>query len=453
MHVHILGICGTFMGGIAVIAKNLGFRVTGSDLNVYPPMSTMLESHGIEIIQGYDVSQLKDAPDLVIIGNAMKRTNPCVEYILDNDLPYTSGPEWLKNYVLNKKKVLAVAGTHGKTTTASILSWILEFNGYNPSFLVGGVLGNFGVSARITDSKYFVIEADEYDCAFFDKRSKFVHYRPYVQILNNLEYDHADIFENIDAIKKQFHHLVRIIPSSGDIVIPSDDKNIADVIQMGCWSHLEEVGNKGSLLSYSLTSDDASSFNVLDKEDNVLGEVKWSGVGIHNIKNALMAIKAAEYIGISVADSIKALSEFVMPKRRMELKGEVNGIKVFDDFAHHPTAIKTTIDGLRRKVGKDTRIVAVFEPRSNTMKLGVNNEELKTSFEDADSVYMYASNSLSWDADALGTNLLKICHDFDEMVKNIAEELQSGDVCLVMSNGGFNGIYEKLLNILEQKSK
>ncbi len=452
MHVHILGICGTFMGGLAVIAKNAGFTVTGSDQNVYPPMSTMLESQGIEIMQGFDVAQLNPRPDLVIVGNAMKRGNPCVEYMLNNDIPFTSGPEWLKNHILMNKKVLAVAGTHGKTTTSSILAWILEYNGYNPSFLVGGVLGNFGISARITDSEYFVVEADEYDCAFFDKRSKFVHYRPYVQILNNLEYDHADIFENIDAIKKQFHHLVRIIPSKGDIIMPADDKNLDDVIAMGCWSKLEKVGNKGSALFYDLLKDDGSSFKVIEPNGESLGIVNWSAVGIHNVRNALMAIKAAQYIGIGIDKAIEALSKFIMPKRRLELKGEVNNIKVYDDFAHHPTAIKTTTNGLRRMLGKDKRIIAVFEPRSNTMKLGVNHEELASSFEDADMVYMYAPLELKWNTDELKDAGLNVYHDFEQMVDAIANELKPNDSCLIMSNGSFNGIYQKLLNKLSVKA-
>lgn len=449
MHVHILGICGTFMGGIAVIAKQLGFKVTGADENVYPPMSTMLMEQGIEIIQGYDPKQLTSDIDLVIIGNAMKRGNPCVEYILNNSLPYTSGPEWLKNYVLAKKKVLAVAGTHGKTTTSSILTWILEYNNYNPSFLIGGVLGNFGVSARVTNSQYFVIEADEYDCAFFDKRSKFVHYKPYVQILNNLEYDHADIFENIDAIKKQFHHLVRIIPSNGDIVMPLDDNNLNDVIKMGCWTKIDKVGSKGAESNYELINEDGSSFKVLDEHANVLGTVNWDGVGIHNVKNVLMAIKAAEYIGISVQDSIQALKKFVMPKRRLELKGEENGIKVYDDFAHHPTAIKTTIDGLRRKM-PNNRLIAVFEPRSNSMKLGANHEFLKGSFDEANLVFMYAPSNLKWNADELKGENFMVIHDFDELLEKLAQALKPGDNCLIMSNGGFNGIHQKLLTKLKK---
>ncbi len=452
MHVHILGICGTFMGGIAVIAKNLGFEVTGSDANVYPPMSTMLEENGIKIYEGYGEEQLQPAPDLVIVGNAMKRSIPCVEYMLNNNIPFTSGPAWLEEFILKDKKVLAVAGTHGKTSTSAMVAWILECANLKPSFLIGGVPQNFGVSARIEkDSPYFVIEADEYDCAFFDKRSKFVHYKPYVQILNNLEFDHADIFENIDMIKKQFHHLVRIIPGKGEVIVPTDDKNIDDVIKMGCWSNLLSIGNQGGKLQYELLSNDGSSFKVLDENHNELGIVNWEAIGIHNVKNALMAIAAANYIGVSVTDAIKALATFALPKRRMELKGEVNGVAVYDDFAHHPTAIKTTIHGLREKVGNNKKIIAVFEPRSNTMKLGSNKEHLVESFIDAQSVYMYAPDGLKWKPEELAhTESFKIYHDFDKMFNDICVEAKADNnsVILVMSNGGFNGIANKLVTNL-----
>ncbi len=450
MHIHILGICGTFMGGIAVIAKQLGHKVTGSDANVYPPMSTMLEEKGIEITEGFDPSQLKPAPDLIVVGNAMKRGNPCVEYMLNEGLPFTSGPEWLEHYVLNTRKVIGVAGTHGKTSTSSMVAWILEKNGLNPSFLIGGVPGNFNTSARIGADPYFVIESDEYDCAFFDKRSKFVHYRPYVQILNNLEYDHADIFENVAAIQKQFHHLVRIIPEKGAVIVPAHDHNLDEVIEMGCWSHLFRVGAKGVGLYAELLASDGSDFNVFEKDGEKLGELRWSSIGLHNVNNALMAIEAARYIGIAPKDAIEALSSFVMPKRRMELKGTKNGVTVYDDFAHHPTAIKTTLDGLRKKVGNDVRIIAVFEPRSNTMKMGVNHEKLADAFKAADKVFMYAASSLKWNTDELELpGHFEVCHDFDNMLSQIVSTAKSGDVILVMSNGGFNGIQAKLLEQLQ----
>lgn len=449
MHIHILGICGTFMGGIALIAKNLGHKVTGSDFNVYPPMSTMLLDNGIEIINNYNEEQLNQGQDLIIVGNAMSRGNPCVEYMLDNDLPFMSGPEWLERYVLNTRKVIGVAGTHGKTSTSAMVAWILEKANLNPSFLIGGVTGNFNVSARITDSKYFVIESDEYDCAFFDKRSKFVHYRPFVQILNNLEYDHADIFENIDAIKKQFHHLVRIVPSKGEVLIPTDDKNLEDVIEKGCWSTLKKIG-KGGELNYELIKDDGSEFKVLDANNNDLGVVSWSSIGLHNVKNALMAIAAANYIGVDYAIAIDALTSFTMPKRRMELKGTVNDIDVYDDFAHHPTAIKTTLEGLRNKVG-NRRIIAVFEPRSNTMKLGVNHELLKDSMVNADIVYMYAPSTLKWNTSELADVNFNVCEDFEQMLISIVKDAKKNDVILVMSNGGFNGIHGKLLDMLKDQ--
>lgn len=449
MHIHILGICGTFMGGIALIAKNLGHKVTGSDFNVYPPMSTMLLDNGIEIINNYNEEQLNQGQDLIIVGNAMSRGNPCVEYMLDNDLPFMSGPEWLERYVLNTRKVIGVAGTHGKTSTSAMVAWILEKANLNPSFLIGGVTGNFNVSARITDSKYFVIESDEYDCAFFDKRSKFVHYRPFVQILNNLEYDHADIFENIDAIKKQFHHLVRIVPSKGEVLIPTDDKNLEDVIEKGCWSTLKKIG-KGGELNYELIKDDGSEFKVLDANNNDLGVVSWPSIGLHNVKNALMAIAAANYIGVDYAIAIDALTSFTMPKRRMELKGTVNDIDVYDDFAHHPTAIKTTLEGLRNKVG-NRRIIAVFEPRSNTMKLGVNHELLKDSMVSADIVYMYAPSTLKWNTSELADVNFNVCEDFEQMLISIVKDAKKNDVILVMSNGGFNGIHGKLLDMLKDQ--
>lgn len=450
MHIHILGICGTFMGGIAIIARQLGFKVTGSDANVYPPMSTELTNQGIEIIQGYDPSQLDPAPDLIVVGNAMKRGNPCVEYMLNHQLPYTSGPGWLEDYVLRKKKVLGVAGTHGKTTTATMLAWVLVCAGLNPSFLIGGVPECFPVSARVTDSPYFVIEADEYDCAFFDKRSKFVHYHPWLQILNNLEYDHADIFSCVEDIERQFHHLIRTIPSQGWILAPKDDCHIQAALDMGYWSNLEYVDGEGGVFRSELLKSDGSHFNVLKDEEKV-AEVKWDGIGLHNVHNALMVIAAAEKLGIEPAKSATSLGTFVMPKRRMQLRGCVNNVSVYDDFAHHPTAIKTTLAGLRARVGT-SRILAVLEPRSNTMKLGVHQKLIGESLSDANLAFVYAPESLSWNADVIretATVPVEVQQDFNKLVEDIVRTAQPGDHILVMSNGGFNNIHEKILNGLK----
>ncbi|WP_372767552.1 UDP-N-acetylmuramate:L-alanyl-gamma-D-glutamyl-meso-diaminopimelate ligase [Pseudoalteromonas sp.] len=447
MHIHILGICGTFMGGIAAIAKSLGHKVTGSDQNVYPPMSTQLESLGIELIQGYDVAQLKPQPDIVVIGNAMSRGNPCVEYVLENRIPYTSGPEWLKHNVLQDAWVLAVSGTHGKTTTASMLAWVLEYAGLDPSFLIGGVVQNFGLSARIGKTPFFVIEADEYDTAFFDKRSKFVHYLPRTLILNNLEFDHADIFENLAAIQKQFHHLLRIVPGQGKVIWPSDDVNIQQVIEKGCWSEQEQLGN---YWDYQLINADGSEFDVLLGGD-IVGRVSWQAIGEHNVKNALMTIAAARHVGIPVETSIAALAEFISPKRRMELKGEVAGIKLYDDFAHHPTAIKTTLAGLRAKVGQ-ARIFAVLEPRSNTMKMGVHQNTLLASLENADDVILFEPENLSWSLKDAANKAGALCfNSTDEIIKTLLEKATAGDHILVMSNGGFENIHNRILDALANK--
>jgi UDP-N-acetylmuramate: L-alanyl-gamma-D-glutamyl-meso-diaminopimelate ligase len=454
MHIHILGICGTFMGGIAQIARQMGFKVTGSDANVYPPMSTQLEACGIEIIQGYDPSQLDPVPDLIVVGNAMKRGNPCVEYMLNNRLKYVSGPEWLEDYVLRSKKVLGVAGTHGKTTTATMLAWVLECAGRNPSFLIGGVPECFDVSARITDSEYFVIEADEYDCAFFDKRSKFVHYHPWVQILNNLEYDHADIFSSVEDIERQFHHLVRTIPSEGWVISSAGDEHLDRALAMGCWSRLEYEDGKDGRYRAELKKDDGSVFDVV-ADGKKVATVSWSGIGRHNVHNALMVMAAAEKIGISPEESAKALSSFVMPKRRMQLVGTSSGVDVYDDFAHHPTAIKTTVAGLRAKVGKG-RIIAVLEPRSNTMKLGVHRTLIGKSLEDADLAFVYAPDSITWDASVIAKTSsvpVTVEEDFDRLLNDIAAASRRGDSILVMSNGGFNGIHKKLLERLGSECK
>lgn len=452
MHIHILGICGTFMGGIAVLAKQQGHKVTGSDLNVYPPMSTQLEEQGIELVQGYDLSQLNPAPDMVVIGNAMSRGNPCVEYVLDRNLPYTSGPEWLRDNVLQQRWVIGVAGTHGKTTTASMVAWILEHAGLEPGFLIGGVPGNFPFSARLGKAPFFVIEADEYDCAFFDKRSKFVHYRPRTLIMNNLEYDHADIFPDLASIQRQFHHLVRTVPSNGRILMPAHDPALAEVRTMGCWSEVELVEGDGANWQAKLLKEDGSAFVVL-LNGEVQGEVHWSGLGRHSVHNGLMAIAAARHAGVRTADGIAALSEFVMPKRRMELRGEVAGIKVYDDFAHHPTAIATTIAGLRANVGT-ARILAVLEPRSNTMKMGVHQGELIKSLVQADKAYMFAPTGLGWDIHQLAQKApipTTVQHDINHLVDMLVAEAKSGDQILVMSNGGFDGIHSKLLEKLTKR--
>ena len=444
MHIHILGICGTFMGGIAAIAKSLGHKVTGSDQNVYPPMSTQLEELGIELTQGYDVAQLTPAPDMVVIGNAMSRGNPCVEYVLDKGLPYTSGAEWLKHNLLQSSWVLAVAGTHGKTTTASMLAWILEYAGLKPGFLIGGIVQNFGVSAKVGETPFFVIEADEYDTAFFDKRSKFVHYLPRTLILNNLEFDHADIFDDLNAIKKQFHHLMRILPSSGKVIWPKDEQALNEVIAQGCWSDSETLGGDWS---YDLINADGSQFTVL-LNNQPQGIVSWQAMGEHNVKNALMAIAAARHVGITIEHSIAALGEFISPKRRMELKAQVNNINVYDDFAHHPTAIETTLAGLRASVGKQP-IVAVIEPRSNTMRLGAHRALLAKSAAIADQVIWYQPAGMGWSLDDVieGHPHQHVCESIDSIVQQCTG-LPSGTQVVVMSNGGFAGIHQKILNAL-----
>ncbi|MDN3414174.1 MULTISPECIES: UDP-N-acetylmuramate:L-alanyl-gamma-D-glutamyl-meso-diaminopimelate ligase [unclassified Pseudoalteromonas] len=447
MHIHILGICGTFMGGIAAIAKSLGHHVTGSDQNVYPPMSTQLEELGIELTQGYDVSQLEPAPDIVVIGNAMSRGNPCVEYVLDKGLPYTSGPEWLKHNLLQKSWVLAVAGTHGKTTTASMLAWILEYAGLKPGFLIGGIVQSFGLSARVGQTPFFVIEADEYDTAFFDKRSKFVHYLPRTLILNNLEFDHADIFEDLNAIKKQFHHLIRTLPQSGKVLWPKDDEALSDVIAKGLWSESETLGDDWD---YQLLKADGSQFNVL-LNTQLQGVVNWQAIGEHNVKNAMMAIAAARHVGIAIEHSIAALGEFISPKRRMELKADINNIKVYDDFAHHPTAIQTTLAGLRAKVGND-KIIAILEPRSNTMKMGVHQFTLLDSLRDADEVLLFEPENLSWSLKEQAEKAGMQCFDSTiAIIETVLESIEPNQHVLIMSNGGFNGLHQQLVDGLANK--
>ncbi|MBI4807520.1 MAG: UDP-N-acetylmuramate:L-alanyl-gamma-D-glutamyl-meso-diaminopimelate ligase [Nitrosomonadales bacterium] len=441
-HIHILGICGTFMGGIAAIAKQSGYRVTGCDANVYPPMSTQLEAQGIELIEGFGVEQLELKPDVFVIGNVVSRGNPLMEEILNRNLPYASGPQWLADTLLRDKWVLGVAGTHGKTTTSSMLAWILEHAGLNPGFLIGGVPQNFGISARITESPFFVIEADEYDTAFFDKRSKFVHYHPRTAILNNLEFDHADIFPDLAAIETQFHHLVRTVPGNGLVVCNGREESLARVIQRGCWTPVEKFGADDG---WNIDANEQVSLN-----GKAQGKLQWDLMGEHNRMNALAALAAARHGGVPVAQGLAALAEFKNVKRRMEVRGTVNGITVYDDFAHHPTAIDTTVEGLRRKVGR-ARILAVLEPRSNTMKLGVMKDALPGSLKDADLTFCYAGN-LGWDARGalapLGDKAL-VKDDLNELIEAIAAVAKSGDQILVMSNGGFGGIHEKLLKRLQ----
>ena len=449
MHVHILGICGSFMGGIAALAKSLGHTVTGSDRNVYPPMSTQLEGLGITLTEGYDVGQFEPEPDMVIIGNAMSRGNPAVEYVLDRNLPYTSGPQWLLDNLLKDRWVLAVAGTHGKTSTSSVLAWILEYAGYTPGFLIGGVPENFGVSARIGEGNFFVIEADEYDSAFFDKRSKFVHYRPRTLVLNNLEFDHADIFDDLNAIKKQFHHLVRSVPANGLILSEKHDNNMQDVLEMGCWTTQEFISKDWTARK---TQADGGRFEVY-YQGQLQGEVNWSLIGDHNVHNGLMAIAAAHNVGVTTDIAIASLSEFVNVKRRMEIKGTVSNITVYDDFAHHPTAIKTTVEGLKANVGVQ-RILAILEPRSNTMKLGIHKDQLTGSWAQADEVYIFEPASLSWSIDEVARDSVAPVHpyqDVDKLVEAVVKEAQPSDHILVMSNGGFAGIHDKLLNALSAR--
>lgn len=451
MHVHILGICGSFMGGIAAIAKSLGHKVTGSDKNVYPPMSTQLEALGIELTEGYCESQFDPAPDMVVIGNAMSRGNPAVEYVLNRNLPYTSGPQWLLDNLLKDRWVIGLSGTHGKTTTSSMVAWILEHASLNPGYLIGGVPENFGVSARVGESPFFVIEADEYDSAFFDKRSKFVHYCPKTLVINNLEFDHADIFADLGAIQTQFHHLVRMVPENGLILTPNNTPAIEDMLKKGCWSSRQSLGKEWHA---ELLKKDGSEFNVLHN-GVIAGTVTWALVGQHNVDNALMAIAAAHHAGVTLPDAIDALSFFKNVKRRMEVKGEVNNITLYDDFAHHPTAIATTLDGLRKKVG-NARILAVLEPRSNTMKMGVHKDTLANSWQKADEVYLYEPEGMDWslvDSVAHSNAPTHCFRDVEKIVQGVCNVAQPGDHILVMSNGGFEGIHGRILDALKMKSK
>ncbi|MFC5697777.1 UDP-N-acetylmuramate:L-alanyl-gamma-D-glutamyl-meso-diaminopimelate ligase [Pseudomonas sp. GCM10022186] len=449
MHIHILGICGTFMGSLAVLAKELGHRVTGSDANVYPPMSTQLEAQGIELMQGYEPAHLDPAPDLVVIGNALSRGNPAVEHVLNKGLPYVSGPQWLADHVLQGRWVLAVAGTHGKTTTTSMLAWVLEHAGMSPGFLIGGVPQNFGVSARLGGTPFFVVEADEYDSAFFDKRSKFVHYRPRTAILNNLEFDHADIFPDLAAIERQFHHLVRTIPGEGLIIHPTAETAITRVLQMGCWTPVQTTGEGGQWQA-RLLAEDGSRFEVLF-EGAVAGTVDWELTGQHNVANALATLAAARHVGVVPELGVAALSAFKSVKRRMEKVAEVKGVTIFDDFAHHPTAIATTLDGLRKRVG-DAPVVAVIEPRSNSMKLGAHRDGLPDSVKLADQVFWYAPPNLGWDLAATATACpvpAQVCTSLESIIAEVKALARPGTQVVIMSNGGFGGLHGKLAKALE----
>ena len=453
MHIHILGICGTFMAGIAALAKAHGHKVTGCDQNVYPPMSTQLEQLGITITEGYDSNQIEIKPDIFIIGNVISRGNSLIESILNNKLLYQSGPQWLYENILYNKWVLAVAGTHGKTTTTSMLAWILEANGLAPGFLIGGIPNNFNISARLpinsnkNSPTFFVIEADEYDTAFFDKRSKFIHYHPNTLILNNLEFDHADIFDNIEHIEKHFHHLIRTVPSIGKIIFNNDSSSIKKVLKKGCWSEIEDFGSKGK---WSYKKVNENEFEVY-YEQRSQGNLKWDLIGHHNALNALAAIAAAKHVGISSDSSISALGKFKNVKKRMELLESIKGINIYDDFAHHPTAIKTTLEGLRSKIGND-RIVAIIDPRSNTMKLGKMKDDLLKSLKEADIIFCFSKN-LSWDPKMLFKNIpgVTITNDIDVLANKISESCQPKDNIIFMSNGGFSGLQNKVVQLLKNE--
>lgn len=477
MHVHILGICGTFMGSLAVLAKQLGHRVSGSDANVYPPMSTQLQEQGIELMEGYSSDQLQPRPDIVVIGNALSRGNPAVEYILNEGISYTSGPQWLAQYVLKDKWVLGVAGTHGKTTTSAMLAWILEYAGMNPGYLIGGVTNNFPTSARLGGSDFFVVEADEYDTAFFDKRSKFVHYSPRTAILNNLEFDHADIFDDLSDIEKQFHHLVRTIPSTGQIIYPYGEAALESVLAKGCWSKCQQFGisvsdeickklaaNGGTFWNAHLLDDHGGEFELVKYGQGSTGEVvsrsivKWELTGLHNVKNALAAVAAAHHVGVDVASARDALLLFKGVKRRMELRGVVAGVSVYDDFAHHPTAIESTLKGLAAKLPNQfqhSRLIAIIEPRSNTMKLGIHQQTLVAASQAADMVIWQKPERSGLDMDSMIKDSKTPAYSFlevDEIVAFVKENAQIGDNIVVMSNGGFGGIHAKLLEALDHPS-
>ncbi|OUS30318.1 UDP-N-acetylmuramate:L-alanyl-gamma-D-glutamyl-meso-diaminopimelate ligase [Gammaproteobacteria bacterium 45_16_T64] len=453
MHLHILGICGTFMGSLAILAKQLGHQVSGSDANVYPPMSTQLEAQGITLMEGFSPLHLDPEPDLVIVGNAMSRGNDAVEHVLARGIPYTSGPQWLRDHVLEGRWVIALAGTHGKTTTTSMVTWILEDVGLEPGYLVGGVPKNFEVSARLGADPFFVVEADEYDSAFFDKRSKFVHYLPRTLVLNNMEFDHADIFDDLAAIQRQFHHVIRTVPNNGLIIAPAADAALEETLAMGCWTPTQRFGVSGNNdWSVALINDDGSEFDVLWQGERC-GVVRWNQTGMHNVNNALAAIAASHHAGVRVRDCIDALCRFEGVKRRMECLGTVNGVTVYDDFAHHPTAIETTLDGLRKQVG-DKRIIAIIEPRSNTMRMGVHQDRLAQSVRDATEVIWYQPEGADWKLSSVVEGAVvpsSLEHSIDGTIQRIVEGRRDNDHVVIMSNGGFGGIHRKLLAALVVK--
>lgn len=454
MHIHILGICGTFMGGIAALAKAQGHVVSGADANVYPPMSTQLEKLGIKLVEGWDPASLPAEADMIVIGNALSRGNPCVEAVLNGNLPYTSGAQWLAENVIHDRWRLAVAGTHGKTTTASMLAFVLDRAGLAPGFLIGGVPVDFDMSARLGDAPFFVIEADEYDTAFFDKRSKFVHYRPRTAILNNLEFDHADIFDDLDAIKRQFHHFVRTIPGEGKVLVNGADRNLDSMLELGCWTERESFSLHGIAGWHASLKDEAGSeFDVLLDGEH-MGTVRWSHSGEHNVDNALAVIAAARHAGVPARESIAILADFGGVKRRMEWRGAPAGVRVYDDFAHHPTAIATTLAGARRK-HPDGRLFAVLEPRSNTMKMGVHRDTLGGSLREADRILLSQPEGVEWSLQDVAVELgdrAAVTSGIDALVTLLASEAVAGDTIVLMSNGGFGGIHDKLLSALEAKS-
>ncbi|MEA3413219.1 MAG: UDP-N-acetylmuramate:L-alanyl-gamma-D-glutamyl-meso-diaminopimelate ligase [Pseudomonadota bacterium] len=455
MHIHILGICGTFMGGIALIAREAGHEVSGSDANVYPPMSTQLESAGIRLLEGYEVDHLESGVDCVIVGNVMTRGNPVVEHILNEGVPFDSGPRWLSQHVLKDRHVLAVAGTHGKTTTSSLLAWVLECAGFAPGFLVGGVPRNFGLSARLTDSPYFVIEADEYDTAFFDKRSKFVHYGPRTLVLNNLEFDHADIFDDLGAIQRQFHHLIRVVPGNGLIVSRAGDRNLEETLGMGCWTPRQtfSVDDASAEWQATLLSADGSRFSVTRGAVPV-GSVNWGQSGIHNVENALAALAAAAHVGVEPGVAVDAMSGFLSASRRLEVVGRGAGVTIYDDFAHHPTAIRLTLEGLRAKVGRD-RLIAVLEPRSSSMRMGVHRDGLAGSLACADRVYLCRPPDLEWDLDVIANELGgrgEVVEDVTGLADRLPGELRRGDHVVFMSNGGFGGLPAKIASRMDVRN-
>ncbi|WP_256371954.1 UDP-N-acetylmuramate:L-alanyl-gamma-D-glutamyl-meso-diaminopimelate ligase [Aliidiomarina sp. B3213] len=453
-HIHILGICGTFMGGIAALARDMGLKVTGWDAHVYPPMSTQLENLGIDVTDSLDPQQFETPPDLVIVGNAMSRGHPLVEWLLEQNIPFLSGPEWLGKALLRDKHVLAVAGTHGKTTTASMLVNILEAAGLNPGFLVGGVVRPFNLTARNTESRYFVIEADEYDTAFFDKRSKFVHYYPDTFVINNLEFDHADIFPDLAAIQRQFAHALRLVPSSGHVIVPEQDNAIAQVLEQGVWSEVYPVGAQEHL-HVEDSSAAGEKFTLVETTNKQ--QVTWPLLGEHNVKNALMATAAARKVGVSLEQAAEALQSFAAPARRMEVRAKYPWVTLYDDFAHHPTAIATTLSGLRHKVGEDERIIAIFEPRSNTMKAGVHQGKLASALAEADEVYVLQPEGAQWleNEAQLASNGWHLFSDLATLVTDLTENCTPHSKTakahwLVMSNGGFGGIHEKLIAFLNE---